>query len=542
MNATPSQQDIRDKFIAFSFAASDFLLEIDKQGTIIFAGGQVKTLVGLNSQTLAGKNWLSLFTDETHNNLKTLIQGVRKSGRLGPLMVELQNENDNKTSRALIMGMTLPENDNIYLALNATQSFLDFLTIGDNKDHRLLSEKEFESTAIKAFQSAKKAGKNLDITFLDTEAIEKYKETLSIDEANHFTENMQAIMKEQSFEGNAASQVDSDKYAIIHDDTISSDFIEKKIKDLIARTSKNTQDINVKSKTLEADMGKLNEREARRALVYTMNQMEKEGIDAVSDDLSNNFDAYLQENAAKITRLKALISNQAFKLNYQPIAFLPSEEICHYEALLRFSENQSPYEMIIFGEDIGIAPDIDMAVLKQGVGYTQAQLKKGNGVKIAINLSGQSVQRAGFFDDLLRVIDDTGCKPDNLLFEITESTAIEDLPKVNIEIQRLRTRGFEVCLDDFGAGSASFQYLNGLDIDCVKIDGKYVRDALNSARDEAMIRNLARMCQDLGVTTIAEMIETEEQLEYMVSIGVDKGQGWLFAKPHAQAKYTKRQK
>ena len=76
----------------------------------------------------------------------------------------------------------------------------------------------------------------------------------------------------------------------------------------------------------------------------------------------------------------------------------------------------------------------------------------------------------------------------------------------------------------------------------MKIDGKYIRDALTSPRDEAMVRNLSRMCQDLGVTTIAEMVETQEQLDYLVKIGVDKGQGWIFGRAGSEINYNHRQK
>jgi len=350
------------------------------------------------------------------------------------------------------------------------------------------------------------------------------------------------LLKEQSFEGNAASQVDDSKYAIIHDTEITPDFIEKKVQQLVQRSGSSTSDVGLKSKTIEADMDALNEREARRALIYTINQIEKEGLDAASHDLSLGFDHYLHENAAKITRLKTLVGQQAFKLNFQPIVHLPSEDICHYEALVRFNDAESPYELIVFGEDIGIAPDVDMAILKQAIGFIKHRVKEEPNIRVAVNISGQSIQSESFFQKMITTLEESECSADNLMFEITESTAISDLEKVNRYIQRLRDRNFEVCLDDFGAGAASFQYLNGLDIDCVKIDGKYIRDALNSSRDEAMVRNLARMCQDLGVTTIAEMVETQEQLDYLIGIGVDKAQGWIFGRPHTKAEYLRREK
>lgn len=536
------QKEIRDKFIAFAFASADFLLEITKQGKIVFSAGQVQSLTGKSVEKLVGTDWISLFSKKSHGNLGALLKGVQKAGRIGPLMVDVFNSEDNKHQRAMIMGMTIPESPNIYLTLNATESFFDFLAVGDYQDSRLLDEKQFEATAIKAFQTAKKEGKNLDVTFLEVNKIEEYKKSLSFEEANNFSDNFQAILKEQSFEGNAASQVDDGKYAIIHDTEITPDFIENKIEELVKRSANESADVGLKSKTIEADMDSLNEREARRALIYTINQIEKEGLDAVGYDLSQGFDHYLHENAAKITRLKTLVGQQAFKLNFQPIVHLPNENICHYEALVRFNDEESPYELIVFGEDIGIAPDVDMAIMKQAIGYIQRRQKDTPDIRVAVNISGQSIQSESFFQKMMAALDDSECSPNNLMFEITESTAISDLEKVNRYIQRLRERKFEVCLDDFGAGSASFQYLNGLDIDCVKIDGKYIRDALNSSRDEAMVRNLARMCQDLGVTTIAEMVETQEQLDYLISIGVDKAQGWIFGRPQSKAEYLKREK
>jgi EAL domain-containing protein (putative c-di-GMP-specific phosphodiesterase class I) len=530
-----SPNETRDRFIAFSFASSDFLLEITKDGRIVFAAGQVQSLTGLGMDKLIGQPWQSIFSKGSRKNLDALLRGVQKAGRIGPLMVEVKNTATEKLQRALVMGMTLPKSDNIYLTLNASQSFFDFLAIGDYQDSRLLSEKQFESAAIKAFQEAKAEGKNLDITFLEVDKIEEYKKSLSFEEANNFTENFQSILKEQSYEGQTASQVDDNKYALIHDTNITPEFIETKIQELMMRTAPASGSyVELKRKTVEADMETLNEREARRALIYTINQMEKKGVDSVGDDLGRSFEDYLEENAAKITRLKKLVGQQAFRLNFQPIVNLPDQSLCHFEALVRFIGDESPYELIVFGEDIGIAPDVDMAILKQAIGYIHRVAPKDPGLRIAVNLSGQSIQNKSFFKKLISTLEETETDPKHILFEVTESTAISDLSKVNNYIQELRSRDYAVCLDDFGAGAASFQYLHSLDIDHVKIDGKYIRDALNSSRDEAMVRNLVHMCRDLGVSTIAEMVETEEQLAYLTDIGVDKAQGWLFGKPQAK--------
>jgi len=123
------------------------------------------------------------------------------------------------------------------------------------------------------------------------------------------------------------------------------------------------------------------------------------------------------------------------------------------------------------------------------------------------------------------------------MFEITESTTIKNLDMVNEFIKILQDDGFEICMDDFGAGSASFQYLHKLHVDYVKLDGQYTQRILTDERDAAMVKNLAQMCSDLGVKVVAEMIEEEKQVIKLAAMGIQYGQGYYFAKPVAMPEY-----
>ena len=125
------------------------------------------------------------------------------------------------------------------------------------------------------------------------------------------------------------------------------------------------------------------------------------------------------------------------------------------------------------------------------------------------------------------------------MFEITESTTIQDLDMVNHFIRILQDEGYKVCLDDFGAGSASFQYLHQLNVDYVKIDGSYTRKLLSSERDAIMLKNLSQMCMDLNIKVIAEMVEQEEQAERLRNMGIGYGQGYLFGKAKPSPEYKK---
>ena len=141
------------------------------------------------------------------------------------------------------------------------------------------------------------------------------------------------------------------------------------------------------------------------------------------------------------------------------------------------------------------------------------------------------MQNEQFFKTLIAKLDLHQHLAKRIIFEITESTTIKELDLVNNFIKVLQDRGFKVCLDDFGAGSASFQYLQKLHVDYLKIDGQYTRKLLTSQRDAVMVKNLARMCQDLGITAIAEVVESPEQAALIKEMGIPLAQGFLYSKP-----------
>jgi EAL domain-containing protein (putative c-di-GMP-specific phosphodiesterase class I) len=114
------------------------------------------------------------------------------------------------------------------------------------------------------------------------------------------------------------------------------------------------------------------------------------------------------------------------------------------------------------------------------------------------------------------------------MFELTESATIDDLALADRNIQVLRESGCLVCLDDFGAGAASLAYLQQLRLDVVKIDGRYIRELQHGKRETTFIKHLVQMCGDLGVKTVAEMVETVQVEEAVRRAGVDFGQGFLY--------------
>src|SRR3546814_6416740 len=117
------------------------------------------------------------------------------------------------------------------------------------------------------------------------------------------------------------------------------------------------------------------------------------------------------------------------------------------------------------------------------------------------------------------------------MLEATEASRMHVLERVSRVFNAMKALGFSMCLDDFGAGAASFQYLRALDVDHVTIDGTYTRRLLSSERDSLLLRKLCDLCADLKIETIAEMVELEDQVDKLRSIGAQMGQGYMLGRP-----------
>jgi EAL domain-containing protein (putative c-di-GMP-specific phosphodiesterase class I) len=185
--------------------------------------------------------------------------------------------------------------------------------------------------------------------------------------------------------------------------------------------------------------------------------------------------------------------------------------------------------MITFAEDVGLIWHFDLAMAKKVVEWLQP--RRANKYKIAVNISGQSIANPAYHAKLFALLEANPWTSENMLFEITESARIADLADANQFFQTLRKKGYEVCLDDFGAGAASFQYLASLDVDVVKLDGSAVKNALAAKKGRAFLSALTKLCKDIGVETVAEMVDDAETLNFVRDCGVDFAQGYLFGKP-----------
>ncbi|UCV23668.1 putative bifunctional diguanylate cyclase/phosphodiesterase [Ferribacterium limneticum] len=221
---------------------------------------------------------------------------------------------------------------------------------------------------------------------------------------------------------------------------------------------------------------------------------------------------------------------------YQTIIDCKTGEPFAYETLARIKEPDG--NVLAAGafietiEKYGLGRELDRAIIEQAIVAARVRLdEKKAPFRLFINLSAQEIQGRGILAYAEQLCSELEIPSHIIVFEILERDAISDMTHMRKFLGDLRKKGFLFALDDFGSGYNSFHYLRELTFDFVKIDGAFVKNIVRSKIDSTLVRNLIRLCQELGILTIAEFVESEEILEAVRAMGVDYAQGFHLGIP-----------
>jgi diguanylate cyclase (GGDEF)-like protein/PAS domain S-box-containing protein len=260
----------------------------------------------------------------------------------------------------------------------------------------------------------------------------------------------------------------------------------------------------------------------------------------------NNFQFYAHEmNARALDRLKLesglrrALEREEFVLHYQPQMDIASGEIVGVEALLRW---QPPGQAMVFpgdfiptAEETGLIVPIGEWVLRTACMQNKAWRDAGKlpSLKVAVNLSARQFKQQDIVKMVSRILDETGCRPQWLELELTESIVMEN-PEAAAEIlQRLSDMGVHLSIDDFGTGYSSLSYLKRFPIDSLKIDRSFVRDITTDADDAAIAKAVIALSHSLKLKVIAEGVETAGQLDFLREQRCNQMQGYYLSRPLA---------
>lgn len=235
------------------------------------------------------------------------------------------------------------------------------------------------------------------------------------------------------------------------------------------------------------------------------------------------------------TDLRRAVEREEFEVYYQAIVDLHDEQIHGFEALVRWRHPERgqvpPDEFVGIAEETGLILPIDKFVLREACRQTKHwQIEFGN-LSISVNLSAKQFAFKDILHEIDRVLADTGLAPQDLKLEITESAMMDNADSAAEIFHELKKRNVKLGLDDFGTGYSSLSYLHRFPLDTLKIDRSFVSRIDTPGEHEAIVRTIVNLAQNLSFQTVAEGIETLDQLQSLQTLDCLYGQGYYFSKP-----------
>ena len=244
----------------------------------------------------------------------------------------------------------------------------------------------------------------------------------------------------------------------------------------------------------------------------------------------------LQDSRSFVEELRQALMDDRFQPYFQPIIDCKTGDVFAYESVARLRKPDgtavSAGMFIEAIEKYGLSRELDRIIVRKVIEANKGYMNTHDAPqRLFINLSAQEIQGRGILGFAEQLCEQLGVPPNSIVFEILERDAIGDMSHMGKFLANLRKQGFAFALDDFGSGYNSFHYLRELHFEYVKIDGAFVRNIVDSRIDRALVSNLSRLCQDLGILTIGEFVESAEILAVLQDLGIDYAQGFHLGLP-----------
>ncbi|MDG6094395.1 EAL domain-containing protein [Acetobacter sp. AN02] len=511
-----------EKLRLLAFTAADVLLELDRSWNIIHCGGDVGRLTGQSGSTLNGQSLEVLVVPADRSFLRGYLDNCAATG-MGQRVVVRFLHPDGNIATAILSVRIQTETRMATIAL-VSRSFSTSSPSGG-----LASRSVFTGQA-RALAGQPGHAPTHDMAMIALPSIVGRAAMEGSPESQAFLTNVKAILRRHS-EGGCVTMLSDGCFAFLHPRAEDMRRVEKEIRGAAGQFL-----AAMRITTLPLDSSLQSDEDMVSALGYALDKFSEGGGEDFSlSCLPQCLAAATYRDTEIASICRQIIESNSFFQVVQPVVLLRTGQIMHYELLTRLPEEYSDHlsnigEFVQIAEQIGMISSFDLLNVSSTLDILS---RSPENVKIAMNISGRSVESEEFADQFFALLDERGrgVSPARFLIEITETQQITQFDHPTRFLQKVSARGYRICLDDFGAGAMSFEYLRRFPVSYLKIDGLFFRSAMNNARDRNLVRSLARTSFDLGCRTVAEMIEKDSDDTFARNLGIDCGQGWLFGKP-----------
>jgi len=249
------------------------------------------------------------------------------------------------------------------------------------------------------------------------------------------------------------------------------------------------------------------------------------------------FDAATEERRELGGDLRRALAGDQLTLHHQPVIDLRTGRVVGTEALARWDHPVhgpvSPDRFVSVAEEVGLAPELDRWALRRALADARALREEGAlgpDSYVAVNVSAYTLSDPQLDAWIAETVGSAGFAPEHVLLEVTESAIMADAPTAVGVLTRLRERGFSIAVDDFGTGHSSLAYLRNLPVTMLKIDRSFVAEIATEASALAIAASIVELARAVGLTVVAEGVETPEHAELLHALGCDAAQGWLWSR------------
>jgi diguanylate cyclase (GGDEF)-like protein/PAS domain S-box-containing protein len=570
-----SEQRFRD----FAASSADWLWETDRAGRFTYISPGVQHVLGFAVEDLKGRGQLDVLFPTEDDPVRELV--VSRTERRQPYR-ELEfwtNAKDGTRVCLRLSGVPVLDAHQEFTGYRGAASNITASKIERDQVYRLattdhltglLNSLRFKEELERAVALAKRHSTQGVVLFIDLDRFKEVNDTHGHEAGDQILQGVADILRDNVRSTDVVARRGGDEFSIIMHNIGIEDAAQKVQK--MIQAVKNfgvdyhgtrltvTMSVGMVQYPLMAKEGEaeaVNGKAAEQLIMsadlamYKAKDMGRNRLFVDATDAGTETVGSVRAQLKWLERLRYCLEHEEFELHYQAIVPTKPTIWPHpanqprplAEALLRIYDEHgkvgSPALYIDAAEHFGLIQQLDLAVVKR-VFQTQAILaKEGLGIDISINLSCRTLGDPAVLPKLKELMAKYPIDPARIVFEVTETMALHDpaqmrdVEDIKAFIAGLRELGFRFALDDFGTGFTSFRYLKLLKVDLVKIDGEYIKNIATDATDRLFVQQMVNLCKGLGITTIAEFVEDRAINITLQELGVDAGQGWLYAKPQA---------
>ncbi|CAG7857249.1 partial Cyclic di-GMP phosphodiesterase PdeB, partial [biofilm metagenome] len=436
----------------------------------------------------------------------------------------------------LTLGVDISERK-IAEARNIRMAYYDYLTGLGNR-------RKFQEEFNQKLASAKRYGYQLALFYLDLDRFKEINDTSGHDAGDNFLRMVANTLKETIRSTDLLCRLGGDEFTLLmpHTDLAGVEHIATKINQILKAQSFNSagnaynasasigiaiyplHGATVSELMAHADLAMYKAKELGRGQYHLFNPE--------YDYLSR-----LNQTLHWRTILEDAIANDKFVLFYQPILTIKTNEISHYECLVRLQKDDGsfvlPSEFVFRAEELGLIAKIDLIVLKKAIEQHLEFNRQGKDYKLGVNISKRTFDDGTVFEEITELFSNPYVDPARIIFEITDTTAVSSFQSSSLLMSRIKKLGCIMALNDFGLEYPSFANLRNAKVDYVKIDGSLIRQIEKNKDDRIFVKALIELAQAYGIKAVAEFVESESILDLLKEFGIDYAQGYHIGKPEA---------